>query len=335
MNASEITVLQQKILSAVTVRCGSISLVPVLCDLLHLSKSAVYDRINGTKSLSFPELIVLLDTFSISLEEMMAVKPERISFLTNSILTPVKNGQTYLKTLQENVTAFAQTDGLRVWFSSPSLPFFHHMHFRELALFKLFAYARINWQLSYTENLVFHPDTFPEKFLYEQYMQPIIALYSQLPTTEFCSDDLYYHTLRQIQYFSDSGQITDTTVISVLMEQLANLCDHQQEMAKQGKKWVHGSKKQPETAQCGKLDLYYNEISPTTISLLLESPSAKGVFTVLDDPNFMYSDNPYLYEYTLAWMHKLRVKCVRISEDAERERRIYFNRIREQIKGGR
>ena len=85
MNASEITVLQQKILSAVTVRCGSISLVPVLCDLLHLSKSAVYDRINGTKSLSFPELIVLLDTFSISLEEMMAVKPERISFLTGSV----------------------------------------------------------------------------------------------------------------------------------------------------------------------------------------------------------------------------------------------------------
>jgi hypothetical protein len=226
MNASEITVRQQKILSAVTVRCGSISLVPVLCDLLHLSKSAVYDRINGTQSLSFPELIVLLDTFSISLEEMMAAKPERVSFLTNSILTPVKNGQTYLKTLQENVTAFAQTDGLRGWFSSPSLPFFHHMHFRE-------------------------------------------------------------------------------------------------------------SKKQPETAQCGKLDLYYNEISPATISLLLESPSAKGVFTVLDDPDFMYSDNPYLYEYTLAWMHKLRVKCVRISEDAEREWRIYFNRIREQIKGGR
>lgn len=100
-------------------------------------------------------------------------------------------------------------------------------------------------------------------------------------------------------------------------------------MAKKGRKWIHGEKIQREG---GKFDLYHNEIAPLNITLLAESQHLKGIFTVYDDPNFMFSDNLEMYDYTLASMEKLKTKCLHISEDSEQNRRAYFHIIREEIR---
>lgn len=332
MEINNLTDLQQKIVQLITVRCGSKLVVPVLCELLHLNKSSVYDRLNGKKSLTVEELLVLREHFEINIEHLLQPLPGQLTFKVASMIAPVNTCQRYLKELYSNVEMFAQIPDMNVWFATPSLPFFYHLHFRELALFKLFSYARINWQLPYTDQLVFHPDTFPEKFLYEQLMQPISELFSGVSSVEFWSDDLYYHTLRQIQYFTASGQITDPVVIRVLYEQLEALCDAQSEMAANGVKSRPGTGRTRTGGQSGRFELYYNEVLSTSITLLLDSPVAKGVFTVLDDPNFMFSDDPRLFEYTQHWMVKLRSKCTRLSETGERERRIFFNKIKGQIR---
>lgn len=322
--------LQQQIFQIASNRCRSQSLVAVLCDLLHLNKSSVYDRINGKKAISVEELLVLRDYFEINLEHLLQPLPGQLTFKVASMIAPVDSCRHYLKDLYSNVEMFARIPDMNVWFATPSLPFFYHLYFRELALFKLFSYARINWQLPYTNHLVFHPDTFPEKHLYEQYMVPAAKLFTGVSSVEFWSDDLYYHTLRQIQYFAASGQITDSAVIGVLYEQLEALCEAQSEMAATSLKISSGSG-MPQ----GRFELYYNEVLSTSITLLMDSPAAKGVFTVLDDPNFMYSDDPRLFDYTRHWLVKLRAKCTRISETGERERRIFFNKIKEQIRASR
>lgn len=99
MEIKEIKILQQKIFQYIALRVGSPQVVPVLCNLLHLSKSAVYDRVNGKKEISFSELIQILDAFKLSLEDIIGNRPERVNFLTNSIQSPIKNGETYMKKL--------------------------------------------------------------------------------------------------------------------------------------------------------------------------------------------------------------------------------------------
>ena len=78
--------------------------------------------------------------------------------------------------------------------------------------------------------------------------------------------------------------------------------------------------------------MYHNEIAPLNITLLAESHKVKGVFTVFDDPNFMFSNDPSIYQFTYTWMQKLKSKCHRISEDAESSRMAYFNALHETIK---
>ncbi|GAB4500210.1 MAG: hypothetical protein OHK0019_38310 [Saprospiraceae bacterium] len=193
-------------------------------------------------------------------------------------------------------------------------------------------YPRINWQLPYTESLRFDPATFPERDVYESLMQPILEYYNRLPTVEFWSDDLYHNTLRQIKYFANAGQLANNNIAEMLLEQLQTLCAHQYEMAKQGHKWAVGARSHAPAKYAGTFDLYYNEIAPLNITLLAESQHLRGIFTVYDDPNFMFSADERLYDYTFKWMQKLKAKCVHISQDGEQNRRAYFNRLQEGLK---
>lgn len=300
----------------------------MLCEMLHLNKSSIYSRINGEKLLRSDELFLLARESGFHLDQHIfqgnGIARFRFDFLTN----PVRSCREYLEQVLASFRIFSSTPDLSVWFSVNALPFFHLMNFRELALFKAFAYARFNWQLPYTENLIFDPNTFPERDVYERLMQPIVHLYSNLPTIEFWPDDLYQTTLKQIRYFTFSGQLINPALAQTLLNQLQQLCEHQQSMAKQGRKWVYGEKY---LGHGGKFDLYHNEIAPLNFTLLAESQHLKGVFTVYDDPNFMFSDDPAIYNYTIASMKKLKTKCLRISEEAERNRNAYFNKIRAEI----
>ncbi len=302
-----------------------------LCELLHLNKSSVYSRIAGDPLIKLDELLLLLEKLDLPLDELLPSSRQRIALQFPTLTQPIRDCREYLTQLHRHFTAFERTPDLRVWFSTHSLSLFQHLHFRELALFKMFAYARINWQLPYSESLVFDPHTFPEREIYDSLMKPMLDSYVRLPTVEFWSDNLYYSTLQQISYFARSGQLQDAGLIQLLYEQLQLLCTHQYEMAKHGQKWVYGIKRSDVAKNSGKFDLYYNEIAPLNITLVAESPTVHGVFTVFDDPNFMFTTDERMYAYSLAWMAKLKAKCLHISEDGEQNRRAYFQALQNQI----
>lgn len=331
MKHLDASTFQKNFFRQIIVQQGEKSAIPKLCDLLHLNKSSVYNRIKGEKLLRTDELLLLAGTFGISIDEPLFEGRGVIPFQFDFLDAPVQHCRQYLERALASFELFKGVPDLKVWFLVNALPFFHHMNFRELALFKVFAYARINWQLPYTEGLVFHPDTFPEREVYKKLMKPILDRYTAIHTVEFWPDELYHTTLRQIHYFKHAGQLEDQALISTLLAQLQALCEHQYEMATVGRKWVYGDKFGKEAARGGKFDLYHNEIAPLNITLLAESQYAKGVFTVFDDPNFMFSSNPTLYQYTFDWMQKLKSKCQHISEDAENSRRAYFNTLRKSI----
>ncbi len=324
--------LQRQLFRHFIVQVGEKVAVTRLCELLHLNKSSVYSRIAGEQLIKLDELLLLMEQIDVAVDELFPAKPSRLPFQFPALMRPIRSGREYLLQISGYFESFKMVPGLRVWFSTNSLSLFQHLHFRELALFKIFAYARINWQLPYSEALVFDPHTFPEREIYDALMRPMLENYVRLPTIEFWSDDLYYSTLQQIKYFFNVGQLKDPALVRLLYEQLQALCGHQYEMAKQGQKWLYGTRRSDSTKNSGHLDLFYNEIAPLNITLVAESQTLCGVFTVFDDPNFMFSTNAQMYEYSLRWMNKLKSKCIHISEDGEQSRRAYFNGLQDQIR---
>jgi hypothetical protein len=331
MEISATEQVQQTLFRLIMTQMGEKKALPVLCEILSLNKSAVYSRINGSKTLALEELLLLMQHFQINSELIFAPQNQEGQFKMQAITRRVRSGREFMSGIDAHFQQLRKVPDLQLWFSTDELPFFYCLQFRELALFKLFTYARINWQLPYTEKIRFDPDTFPERELYDELMRPIGQGYAAIPSIEFWTDDIYYNIVKQIHHFTATGQIASPTVAQVLIEQLNALCEHQYNMAKEGVKWLANQKGPLNNAFCAKFELYHNIMAPSNITILAESSQHCGVYSIFDDPNFLYSNDPSFVGYTQQWMQNIRRNSVKISEESEHLRRIYFNRLSSAI----
>lgn len=331
MEISATEQVQQTLFRLIMAQMGEKKALPVLCEILSLNKSAVYSRINGSKTLSLEELLLLIQHFQINSELVFASQAQEGYFRMQALTRRVRSGREFMSNIDAHFRQLSKLPGLQLWFSTDELPFFYCLNFRELALFKLFTYARINWQLPYTEKIRFDPDTFPERELYDELMRPVGQGYAAIPSIEFWTDDIYYNIVKQIHHFTATGQIASPVIAQVLIEQLDALCEHQYNMAKEGVKWLAGQKGPYNKALCGKFELYHNIMAPSNITILAESSQHSGVYSIFDDPNFLYSADPSFVSYTQQWMQNIRRNSVKISEESDHLRRIYFNHLSSAI----
>ena len=269
--------VQQRLFNIILTQIGEKKALPILCDILSLNKSSVYSRLNGSKALALEELLQLMQHFNISSDQIFEAPGEIGKFKMQSMNKQVRSGREFLSGMAGHFNTFTKIPDLQMWFCTDELSFFHCMNFRELALFKLFTYARINWQLPYTENTPFNPDTFAERELYDELMQTILRQYNAVRSIEFWTDDLYHNAVKQVRHFAAAGQIENDRIATVLLDQLAQLCEHQYAMAKEGIKWSHGQKNPRSNAICGKFELYHNSMAPSCIAILGESSVQSGV----------------------------------------------------------
>jgi hypothetical protein len=319
--------IQQNLFRYIIAQVGHKAAIPSICEALHINKSSAYNRMNGSKRIDLEELALLVNTFKIPLEELLLPETRRGLFRLDPVSKPFRTGREHLEQVLSNFNHFSRATDFRLWICTDELSYFQCMHFRELALFKLFTYASINWQLPYSDSLKFDPDHFPERDVYDTLMLPILNHYNRIPTVEIWSDGIYNNILKQIRYFEASGQIANSEIVRLLYEQLEQLCAHQYEMATEGQKWTFSPQKSYAKTVGGAFDLYYNSMAPVGITLLAESQLLQGVFLVFDDPNFMFVGDAQFFQYTQNWMVNLRKKCIKISQEAEGARRRYFEHI--------
>jgi BetR domain len=299
--------------------------IPTLCDLLHLNKSSVYARIKGERSLQLEEVFVLSEHFGIPIHQLIHRDAQSTVFTG---MNPYSTAQQYCQQILAGFSPFLGDTNQKMWVTSDELPFLQFLYFRELSLFKLFAYARVNWQLDYADNLRFDPDTFPEKSVYEDILKPISDIYNGINSVEYWSDNIYTNALRHIVYFYQIGQIAHRDIAMLLFDQLEALADHQYNMCTEGKKWPVGQQAQKNSPTW---QLYQNSMFHSSITILGESDQKKTVFMVYDDPNYFNTTDPNFCDYTKNWMKKLQQKCINISTEGENYRRVFFNQIKASI----
>jgi|GEM_PF-1551865 len=332
MENLDASVIQQNLFRYIVGQVGPKEAIAAICDALHINKSSAYNRLNGAKRLDLEELALLVNTFRVPLEELLLPETRRGLFRLDTVGKQFRSGREHLEQVLANFNHFARATDFRLWLCTDELSYFQCMHFRELALFKLFTYAGINWQLPYTDSLKFDPDHFPEHGVYEDLMAPILRHYNRIPTVEIWTDGIYDNILKQINYFEQSGQIAGNEIVRLLYEQLEQLCAHQYDMATEGCKWAFSPRKAYVKPPGGTFDLYYNSMAPVGITLLADSALLQGVFLVFDDPNFMFVGDTQFFQYTQNWMTNLRKKCIKISGEAEGARRRYFEHIGSEIR---
>lgn len=306
------------------------SLVEELVNLLGISQSAAYKRIQGNVLLNLEELAKVGQHYQMSLDQLLVAPQGRAIFEFKALSQKPKSLEAYLQGLSDDLIALNKTSNPYLYYVSNDLPIFHYFLFPELLAFKLFIWGRTIWGWK-----GFQRKKFDLKKMLKDYpilVQPNFDLniYQQIPSTEFWKEGILDHILTQVKYYQQNGVFAKTDDALVLCNQLKFLTQSLKEMALKETKALNDTIPTKSKRKEKNFHLFQNEISNTNNIILIQSREINWVYTTFDSPNYMVSKEPGLVSYTKDWFEKIQKRSKLIS-GSESSCLQFFNVLEEQI----
>lgn len=299
-----------------------------ISEVLNLSKSAVYKKINASSSLSLEELSHLLLKYDLNFNQLIRPDAPNISFDFPYMTDQVHSFLDYILPLKQNIELFSRLPNVQVLYTTHELPVFYWFLQRDLCYFKLFAFANTVWELDGYHGEKLSLNNFSGEQVIMKEVDAISERYLGMPCVEFWNQNILSNTLNQIKYFANSGMFETLDDALTVCDRLKEVMEHVKKMAADGKKYPIGQEAQEKHAD---FILYHNETAHTNNSLCVTSDTVNSVFVTYDSPNFIASTDQELVDYTQSWFDRLRRHSLPVSKDAFRSRNYLFNRIFKMI----
>jgi hypothetical protein len=302
--------------------------VDTIGEVLNISKSAVYKRIKGDTMLSMEDLVVLMNHYNFSFDELVFENKKQVGFRFPQENRKIKGFSDYIEPMKEFVISAKKMPDVHVQYATNELHFFMYFHDKDLLYFKFYVFAKSTWFLDSYKKEKFSLKNFREWPLIEEDVDMIMKTFYQIPGVEIWNGNVLDNFLNQIKYALESGYFKDPEEALLLCDKLKRSIEHINEMAKAGKKFLMGQS--PDNGY-GKFDMYHNEIIHTSNLLLVESSYANQIFFAFDNPNYILSDEKNLVKYTIEWFDRIKRNAIPISSAGGKNRNIYFNSLKKKI----
>ncbi len=302
------------------------SVVDRVAAALEVSTDSAYRRIRGEKKLSLEEIYKLCAKFHLSLDSLLNLGGEGFFFTGKFVQPSSFNYGEYLTNLMQNMRYINTFAHRKLYYICKDIPFFHHFHLREIAAFKHYFWMKTIMQSPDFTGRQFRISDFPEE-LY-QIGRQALGYYNQMDSVEIWNIENINSTIRQIEFYQDSGFFPDHNEAFILYDALDKLIQHMEAQADLGYKF---DIEDPARKKEGSYEMYFNEVILGDNSIVVEMDEGRAVFLVHSVINFMltrdirFSDN--MHEY----VHNLMKKSTLISSVSERERSRFFKYLRRRI----
>ncbi len=302
------------------------SFVDEVADLLNISNDSAYRRIRGEKAITLEEIQKLCNHYHVSIDQIMNINSNSIVFHGNNVEAGNFDFEKYLQDMLNILKTINSAGRKMMIYEAKDMPIFYHFFFPELASFKFFFWMKT--VLSYPEyaKMKFE-DNELEPFL-QKTGSEIIKNYCQIPSTEIWVVESISTTIRQIEYYTESGIILKRETIALLYEQLEKVVEHIKEQAEYGEKFLMGAKP---TGKPDNYKLYYNEVFLGHNSIILEADNMQTVVINHGVLNYMRTSDKKFYDYTLKQLENTMKKSLLISSVSEKERNRFFNILLDKI----
>jgi len=306
-------------------KSGTQLLVDDLLALWGGTRGHIYKKIKGEAPISLGEALLAARKYGFSLDEFVAGQSDQVIFRYPTLGRPPKTAQTFLGELQYAMRTVAAVPGTRIRYATNEIPVFYYLLFPELTAFKMYLWSRSVWNsiegnppgMDWITALL-ADSAFRELCL------DTFNTFSSIPTHEYYPLNMLDNTLSQIHFLRDTGDVT-SKFADQLFAQLLDLTRWMQQAAAVGYKYDAAGK------QGEKLELYYNEMLYTNNLILLSNPVQGLLFSTLDNPNFIVTEDVRLVGQMEAWFTLMQKKSTRISVVGERERGVYFQSLLDRI----
>ena len=324
MSTSE---LQLKIFQHIKSKIPShISMVDELATVLDLSTDSAYRRIRGEKPLSVEELYKLCTHFHFSLDQLFNLKSEALVFSGSFIHPGSFQFDQYLKSAIQHVKYMSGFKQKKMYYLCKDIPLFHHFHFKEVAAFKHYVWMKGIFNDPVLVNKKFSLKDYPDELF--ELGKKSLGIYNEIDSVEIWNLESINSSLRQIDYYHDSGMFADEKEVVLIYEAFEKLIAHLSTMAATGYKFNVDESK---TETSGTYQMYLNEMVIGDNSILVVLDNIKLGFIIHTVINIMTTTDLRFCDNMFECMQNLMKKSTLISSVSERERSRFFKYLRQRI----
>lgn len=296
------------------------SLVDVISDLLNISQDAAYRRLRGEKRFDIDELFIICNTYNISLDSIFSVKSQGTIFNYTALnVQDQANYLLYMQRFSKSIELVKEGKDKEIIFSAIDLPVFHFMPFKELTIFKLFAWN--NSVYSYRDKFESFLESIDKEKLFPCY-DKVYADYSEIPSTEIWTYTTIDAIIRLLDFYYDIGSFAKNDTFKLLCSQLGQLVDNL-------KVWVENGYKGKNKLNTFKF--YINETDlENSFGLFRRDNDTLCLIKLFTINSLSTTDETFCNE-TRNWLESSISRSVLLTGASERERFKYFNTLQQKI----
>ena len=318
----ETKMIQRRLFDHVRERTSPSGFMRELSNILHLSNSSLYKRINGNVTITLSEFLTLCKHYEVSADELLDINNDEVRFQFQALHDPVHSYDEFLLPILADLEKMLIHEDRYIYYATNELPFFHQFLYPELTAFKYFIYAKTIWEIPGFENLKFSLNKTNLVRHSDAIGRAIIQKYRNIPSVEIWTRNMLDNTLKQIRYYLESGSFENPDDALHLLRRLRSLVNHLKKVAATGAKLPLGKAVGPHGAE---MKLFINEFIFANNTFLVSANRNRAVYTTYDNPNFLKNTDDVFGKYTQNWFEKLMKRGYPISSHAELNRNEYFD----------
>lgn len=303
------------------------SLVDEISDLLEISNDSAYRRIRGEKFIDLEEIKKISQHFSISLDQVFNLETNAIVFHGKLNSFTKDSFEYWLEDVLKQFQLLHAQKNKHIYYHVKDMPPFYQLYFPELASFKFFFFMKSILFYDSLKNEKFTTDNL-FYFKVKDICNKIIHLYNQLPTTEIWNEEGINATIRQIDIYYEMGWIPSKALAITLYNQLLETVNHLESQAELGLKYHLGKSPTPESAA---YNLFVNEFVIGDNSFFTELDNVRITYLNHSVLYFIGSMDPKFNDAMFSNLDNLVKKSTMISSTGEKERGMFFNKLRKKI----
>jgi len=296
-----------------------------LAELLSISKDSVYRRIRGETLLSFEETRKLSKHFKISVDNFMDLNTDSVLFNRRTINNDSFTFKDYLSSINDNLQTINQFSEKKLIYAAKDIPLFHFSQFQALNSFKSYFWLRTILNSPDHQQDTYHPDHIDPEIA--TISSSIWQKYLITPSIEIWSDETVNVTLRQIEFYFESGFLSQEQM-KPIVDDFSDMINLIKLEARLGKKILLGNE---DSGINNSYQLYYNEIAISDNTIFFSMDGFKMVYKPFNMLNIMNTADESFCKDTEEYLNNIINKSIPISVGSEKIRYHFFNGIEEKV----
>lgn len=302
---------------------ANVSLVDDIADLLSISNDSAYRRLRCETELSLDETYRICKHYRISADNIFSNQAQSVTCNYIKLTDSADNFENYLSNLLKQLEQISKSENSSIIYAAEEVPIFHSFHSQKLSAFKLFYWQRSVLNIADYQNKKFDWDVIPEKQLL--LAENIHKTYLQIPSNEIWTSDTIQTSVKQIEYYFESGAFKDKDdAITVLMELKEMVQTIHTYAEKENKNDRNNSYVVP-------FQLYNSDLVIGTNCIHVNSDGHIFSYISFNTLNSLTTSNQQFCGEIEHWMKNLSKKSTLISGIAEKQRFQFFNKIYKAI----